>query len=59
MLANVDGKNGRTVHKVLIHDAEIINHFGVTIGALSEEAQEASNKVFKAVRLNNSKTFSR
>lgn len=48
-----------TVHKVLIHGADIIQHIGIPIGSLSEEAQEASNKVFKSARLNHSRTFSR
>lgn len=36
-----------SVHKVLIHGVEIIRALGVPIGNLSEEAQEATNKVFR------------
>lgn len=36
-----------SVHKVLIHGANIINSFVIPIGQLSEEAQEARNKDLK------------
>ncbi|KAL4104078.1 hypothetical protein QTP88_019391 [Uroleucon formosanum] len=36
-----------SVHKLLLHGAEIIQHAIVPIGQLSEEAQEAQNKDFK------------
>lgn len=36
-----------SVHKVLIHGAEIINFFNLPIGFYSEEAQEARNKDFR------------
>jgi hypothetical protein len=39
-----------TVHKILIHGAEIIQHALVAIGQLSEEAQEVLNKDFKHIR---------
>lgn len=39
-----------SVHKVLIHGSKIIQAFGLPIGSLSEEAQEANNKVFKEAR---------
>ena len=48
-----------TVHKVLIHGSAIVEHLDLAIGSLSEEAQEASNKIFKRARLCNSRNFSR
>lgn len=39
-----------TVHKILIHGAEIISHAILPIGQLGEEAQEAKNKDFKFIR---------
>lgn len=39
-----------SVHKVLIHGAEIIKYAILPIGQLGEEAQEAKNKDFKFVR---------
>lgn len=39
-----------TVHKVLIHGPEIIEHALLPIEQLSEEAQEARNKEFKKYR---------
>lgn len=39
-----------SVHKVLIHGAEIISHAILPIGQLGEEAQEAKNKDFKFIR---------
>lgn len=39
-----------TVHKILIHGADIISHAILPIGQLGEEAQEAKNKDFKFVR---------
>ena len=47
------------VHKVLIHGANIMNVFGLPIGWLSEEAQEANNKIVKQARLRFSRLFSR
>lgn len=41
-----------TLHKLLIHSAEIVNHALLPIGMLSEEAQEARNKDFKSYREN-------
>lgn len=46
-----------TVHKVLIHGADIMKAVFVPVGQLSEESQEASNKYFKKARLFNSRTF--
>ena len=39
-----------TVHKVLIHGPDVIQHALVPIGQLSEEAQEATNEEFKRYR---------
>lgn len=39
-----------SVHKVLIHGPDIIEHALVSIGQLSEEAHEARNKEFKKYR---------
>lgn len=48
-----------TVHKVLIHGAEIIRSFLVPIGQLSEEALEAGNKDFRNTRLYHARKTSR
>lgn len=48
-----------SVHKVLIHGSTIMRKMIFPIGCLSEEAQEAGNKVFKAVRAHNSRKCSR
>lgn len=47
------------VHKVLIHGKKIMQQFNLPIGRLSEEAQEANNKVFKSARAHNSRCCSR
>jgi hypothetical protein len=39
-----------TMHKLLIHGSQIIEHAPLPIGQLSEEAQEARNKDFKRAR---------
>lgn len=39
-----------TVHKVLVHGSEIIQHCLLPIGLLSEEAQESRNKDFRNYR---------
>jgi len=39
-----------SVHKVLLHGSNIIKHLGLPIGCLSEEAQEASNEIFRKAR---------
>jgi hypothetical protein len=50
-----------TVHKLMIHGADIIENAVLLIGQLSEEAQEARNKDFKRITefhfRNNSRTF--
>lgn len=48
-----------SVHKILFHGADIIQHAIVPIGQLSEEAQEARNKDFKIYRQFNSRKCSR
>lgn len=47
------------VHKVLIHGKKIMKEFSIPIGNLSEEAQEANNKIFKNARKHNSRFCSR
>jgi len=39
-----------SVHKVLLHGSNIIKHLDLPIGCLSEETQEASNKIFRKAR---------
>lgn len=48
-----------SVHKILIHGHEAIRSFPVPIGLLSEEAQEASNKVVKKNRESYARKMSR
>jgi hypothetical protein len=48
-----------TVHKILIHGADIIRAAIVPIGQLSEEAQESRNKDFKRFRANYTRKSSR
>ena len=39
-----------TLHKILIHGYEVIELFTLPLGMFSEEAHEATNKVFKIFR---------
>lgn len=49
-----------SVHKLLMHGTDIIEHFGLLpIGNLSEEASEARNKDFRKYRENHSRKVSR
>ncbi|XP_018497133.1 uncharacterized protein LOC108865011 [Galendromus occidentalis] len=49
-----------TVHKVLIRGADVVeNTLSVPIGSLSEEAQEAMNKIHRGNRLGHSRKISR
>ena len=48
-----------TMHKVLIHGAEIVRSAIVPLGALSEEAQETSNRLYKEYRQFHARKFSR
>ena len=48
-----------TVHKVLIHGSEVIENASLPIGQLTEEAQEANNKIFKRIREFNTRKISR
>lgn len=49
-----------SLHKVLIHGADVINSFTFhSIGTLSEEALESCHKLFKFYRCNLSGKFSR
>lgn len=48
-----------TIHKVLMHGANVISHAILPIGQLSEKAAEARNKTFRQYRLGFSRKFSR
>lgn len=48
-----------SVHKVLIHGADIMEHFFLPIGMFSEEPQEARNKDFRNIRSHHSRKNSR
>lgn len=48
-----------TVHKILIHGAEVISSFLIPIGQLSEEALEARNKDIKRFRTDHTRKTSR
>lgn len=48
-----------SVHKVLIHGCDIMQEFPVPIGWFSEEAQEATNKVFRKARNQHSRMYQR
>ncbi|XP_072749999.1 uncharacterized protein [Anoplolepis gracilipes] len=47
-----------SVHKLLIHGSEIIKNAIVSIGQLSEDAQEANHKYFRKYRENHSRKMS-
>lgn len=48
-----------TVHKILLHGAEVVQHSCLPIGQLSEEAQEARNKDYKFYREHHTRKSSR
>lgn len=48
-----------TVHKVLMHGAQVISDAILPIGQLSEEAAEARNKHFRKYRVDFARKFSR
>lgn len=48
-----------SVHKVLVHGANVIDHALLSIGELSEEAAEATNKHIKSFRRNHTRKMSR
>ena len=48
-----------SVHKLLIHGAEIVKYALLPIGQLSEDAQESRNKDIKNFRLHHSRKCSR
>lgn len=48
-----------SVHKILMHGAEIIKHFALPIGMMSEEALEARNKDLRKYRLHHTRKNSR
>lgn len=49
----------QSVHKILIHGADIIEKVSLPIGMMSEEALEARNKDFRSYRLNHTRKDSR
>ena len=48
-----------SVHKILIHGADIIKHVPLPIGMMSEEALEAKNKDLRKYRLSHTRKSSR
>ncbi|KAL4126307.1 hypothetical protein QTP88_010529 [Uroleucon formosanum] len=48
-----------SVHKILIHGADVIRYAILPIGQLSEEAQESRNKDYKTFRKHNTRKMSR
>ena len=48
-----------SVHKILIHGADIIKYVGLPIGMMSEEALEARNKDVRNYRLHHTRKTSR
>lgn len=48
-----------SVHKVLLHGSKIIESLKLPIGWLSEEPQEANNKIFRQARAKNSRMSER
>lgn len=48
-----------TVHKLLLHGADIVQNSILPVGILSEEAQESRNKDYKNYRINYSRKTSR
>lgn len=47
------------MHKVLIHGSEVIDHALLSIGELSEEAAESTNKNIKLFRRDHTRKMSR
>lgn len=48
-----------TVHKIFMHSKEVIEHFLIPIGQLSEDAQESRHKEIKYYREHNTRKISR
>lgn len=48
-----------SVHKILIHGADIMETFELPLGFYSEEALECNNKYFRKARSNHSRMFDR
>lgn len=48
-----------TLHKILVHGAEIIRNCVIPIGQMSEEASEAQNKLIRKIRLGHTCKISR
>lgn len=47
------------MHKILIHGAAVAKSILLSIGMMSEEAQEASNKIYRRVRERNTRKSNR
>jgi hypothetical protein len=47
-----------TIHKVLVHGKDIIEHCPLPIGLTNEEASEANNKILRNVRLHHTRKTS-
>lgn len=52
-------KMPQSIHKILIHGADIIDNFILPIGQLAEDAQESRNKDYKFYREHNTRKNSR
>lgn len=48
-----------TLHKILIHGADIVRNMPLPVGQMSEEAAEARNKILREYRLRHSRRSSR
>lgn len=48
-----------SVHKILVHGSTVAESMLLPIGLMSEEAQEASNKVYRRVRERHTRKMSR
>lgn len=48
-----------TLHKILIHSTDVITNCKLSVAEMSEEAQEATNKIFKKTREENSRKCGR
>lgn len=48
-----------TLHRLLMHGAQIVEEAMLPIGALSEEAREGSHEIFEESRQNHSRKHSR
>ena len=53
-----DSKLTPTIHKTLEHSAQVIHHYDIPIGMLTEEALEARHKECRLYRLSNTRKMS-